>query len=133
MYFKDPSKEINHEAEIRAYRRDAFSPSHMVSDQGITADKSGYKIVPVGTLVDKDGKVCKISGGAIEGTPVGITRHAVDVTNGPEPVAIFTRGHLLGPRLNMWGEEYSDDIGKAIMEALPEIHIYPRPEASEAV
>lgn len=129
MYFKDPSKEINHESEIRAYRRDCFAPSHMVTATGITADKYGRKIVPVGTLVDKDGNACKISAGSIQGTPIGITRHAVDVTNGPEPVAIFTRAHLLGPRLNMWSESYSDDIGKAIMEALPEIHIYPVPAA----
>ena len=113
MYFKDPSKEINHEAEIRAYRRDAFSPSHMVSDQGITADKSGYKIVPVGTLVDKDGKVCKISGGAIEGTPVGITRHAVDVTNGPEPVAIFT-----------FSESYKENLKSPLAKLLLVIFIY---------
>lgn len=129
MYFQNPSKEISHEAEIRAYRRDAFSPSHMITDTGITADKYGRKIVPAGTLVDKDGNACKIAESAITGTPVGITRHAVDVTNGPEPVAVFTRGHLRGPLLNMWGEEYSDTIGKAIEEALPEIHIYPRPAA----
>lgn len=126
-------KEVLPSPEIRMYRRDFFSITHHVGNTGVKADEQGYKIVPAGTLVDKDGNVCTFSGSEITGTPVGITVNTVDVTNGDRTVAIYTRGHIKGYMLNIGEEEYSDEIGTAVQKALPEIHVYPIPEASEAV
>lgn len=119
------------EPVIEKYRHDKLRVSHMVKGDGVEANEFGRKIVPIGTLVDKDGKVCKITGGAIEGTPFGITANTKDVTDGPEPVAVYRRGHLQGDFLNCGDEGYSEEVGKAIQKALPEIHVYPVPEAAE--
>lgn len=126
-YFVNGDK-IAFDPEIRRYRKDSFAISGMATDTGIDADETGRKIVPIGTLIDKDGNACKISGGAITGTPIGITTNSVEVTHGPQPVGLYTRGHFQGELLNLWSEEkYTDAIGTAIETALPEVHIYPRP------
>lgn len=127
MFLKHDYKSYINDPEIRRFREDTMTIPHMVSDEGVTADADGRKIVPIGTLVDKDGKKCAVNGSSITGTPVGITHRSVDVTYGPEPMAVYIRAHLQGELLNFEDEEYSDEIGKAIMEALPEIHIYPAP------
>lgn len=129
MYIAYDNRVLQPEPTIEKYEVDKVTIPHMVTDKGIEPDDHNRKFVPIGTLVDKDGNPCKISGGAIEGTPVGITVNTKEVTYGPENVAVFIRGHIQGELLNLWGEEYSDDIGKAVMEALPEIHIYPVPAA----
>ena len=114
--------------EIRRYRKDSFAISAMATSEGIDPDEHGRKIVPIGTMVDKDGKPCKISGSSIDGTPIGITTNSVDVTYSAQPVGVYTRGHIQGELINLWDEEaYSEAIGTAIETALPEIHIYPRP------
>lgn len=121
---------IAFDPEIRRYRKDSFAISGQASNEGVEADESGRKIVPIGSLIDKDGKICKISGSSIQGTPIGITTNSVDVTHSTQPVGVYTRGHFQGELLNLGEEEYSDTIGAAIEKALPEIHIYPRPAAA---
>lgn len=118
--------------EIRRYRKDSFTISAQASGEEVEPDEFGRKIVPIGSLIDKDGKICKISGSSIEGTPIGITTNSVDVTHSTQPVAVYTRAHLQGKMLNLGEEEYSDEIGTAIETALPEIHIYPRPPKAAA-
>lgn len=117
------------EKTIERFRKDRVRIPGMVKGDGVKPDKNGRIIVPIGTLVDETGKVCPIKGGSITGTPVGITANTKDVTDGPENVALYIRGHLQGRMLNYEDKEYSDAIGKAIMEKLPEIHIYPVPKA----
>ena len=125
-------KKLLVDPEIRRYRKDSFCISHFVKSDGVEADENGQKLVPIGTLVDKDGAICKVTAKGIEGTPVGITHDTVDVTHSDQQVAIYTRGHLQGKLLNLHGQEYSDTIGTAIESALPEIHIYPRPPKASA-
>lgn len=113
--------------EIKMYRQEEMTVPHMVSAEEVQPDESGRKIVPIGSLVDKDGKVCKISqSGEITGTPVGITHDTKDVTNGNQECAVYIHGHLKGPMLQFEGEEYQEAIGKAIEKALPGIYVYPR-------
>ena len=119
--------EIGVDPELRMYRVEWFTLPHMVKSDGVEPDENGRKIVPLGTLVDKDGGVCKLEDSGITGTPVGITHDTVDVTNNNKEVAIYVKGHLKGKRLNFTGEEYTDNMGKAVEEALPDIRVYPRP------
>ena len=118
--------------EIRMYRYGDM-PTRIVTldNSSVTADKNGQKIVPIGTLVDKDGRVCKLSADGITGTPIGITHDTKNVTKKNKAVACFVRGHIKGPMLNFEGEQYDDAMGKAVQEALPEIHIYPIPAEEE--
>lgn len=102
----------------------------MVSDEGVKADKYGRKIVPIGTFVDKDGKICKLTKSGFEGEPIGMTHDSKDVTHGPREVSLWVRGHFKGELINFDEDEYSDEIGLAIQEKFPEIHIYPIPDVN---
>ena len=45
---------------------------------------------------------------------------AVDVTNGPQPGALLVEGYVIGERLPL-DVEYTEAVGEAIHEQLPEI------------
>ncbi|MBC2579987.1 hypothetical protein [Clostridium sp. DJ247] len=54
----------------------------------ITADAQGKKIVPLGSIVDKTGKVVN------DGTAFGITYNEIDVTGGTEAVSVVIHGFI---------------------------------------
>ncbi len=60
----------------------------IVSDEGVTADENGRKIVKAGTVLPKN-----------NGTAEGILFHDVDVTYGPQPGALMVEGYVLEERL----------------------------------
>ncbi|AKA70140.1 hypothetical protein [Clostridium scatologenes] len=59
----------------------------------IVADVAGKKIVPLGSIVDKNGKVVN------DGTAFGITYNEIDVTNGTEAVSVVIHGFVDGSQL----------------------------------
>lgn len=125
-------REIGTDPEIRMYRQEEMTISAMVASEGVEPDERGRKVVPIGTLIDKDGKICKLTESGIEGTPIGITHDTKVVTYGNQEVAIYIHGHLKGPMLNFEGEEYNEKMGQAIEQALPGIFVYPRTNAAAA-
>ncbi|WPC40629.1 hypothetical protein [Clostridium sp. JS66] len=64
-----------------------------VSDEGITADELGRKIVLAGSILDANGKVVNDS------TAAGILFSSVDVTQGPQPGSLMVEGYVLEDRL----------------------------------
>lgn len=58
-----------------------------IDDTGITINSEGKKIVPAGTVY-KDGEKA-----------IGLTFHDVDVTYGPQPVAVMVEGYVIEDRL----------------------------------
>ncbi|MCI9015966.1 MAG: hypothetical protein HFJ53_02205 [Clostridia bacterium] len=61
--------------------------TYQVDDTDITADEKGRKIVQAGTVYKKDGKA------------IGLIFADVDVTHGPQPVAVMVEGYVLEERL----------------------------------
>lgn len=59
----------------------------------ITADATGKKILPLGSIIDKTGKVVN------DGTAFGITYNEIDVTNGTEAVSVVIHGFIDGTQL----------------------------------
>lgn len=114
----------------RYYGHDMPTIAGMVTGEGVEPDEFGRKIVPLCTFVDKDGKVCKLTKSGFEGEPIGMTHDSKDVTFGPENVALWVRGHFKVEFINIDEDEYSDEIGLAILEKFPEMHLYPKPEQS---
>ncbi len=53
----------------------------------VEANSEGRKIIPAGTVYKKDGKA------------IGLTFHEVDVTKGPQPVAVMVEGYVVEDRL----------------------------------
>lgn len=97
---------------------------------GITADSSGKKYVIAGSLIDANGKVVTITRGGTSGsytytpseTPVGIAFHTVDVTEGPQPIALMVEGYVIAERLQgNYVAEYA--VTDAFKTALPEIKL----------
>lgn len=125
-------REFVTDPEIRMYRQEEMTIPAMVSNEEVEPNENGQKIVPIGTLIDKDGKICKLTKSGIEGTPIGITHDSKDVTNAPQEVAVYIHGHLKGPMLNFEDEEYDAAMGKAIEQALPGIFVYPRTNGAAA-
>ncbi len=62
--------------------------TRMVSDEGVTADEKGRKIVPAGTVYKNE-----------NGVAIGLLFHDVDVTNGPHEAAVMYQGIVIGARL----------------------------------
>lgn len=104
--------------------RVAFTGTLAVSED--TKDK----VVPRGTVLDKDGKISSVSGGS-GSDPAGILDKTVDMKgledgDGIE-VPVIVEGYLMGARLNVTDhEDYS-----AITTALPEIKIDPAADPEE--
>lgn len=55
--------------------------------EGVEANSEGKKIIPAGTVYKKDEKA------------IGLTFHDVDVTNGPQAVAVMVEGYVIEDRL----------------------------------
>lgn len=62
--------------------------TYEVSDEGVSANEDGKKIVPAGSVYP-----------ANDDTAVGILFHDVDVTHGPQPGAVMVEGYVLEARL----------------------------------
>ncbi|MGM7683537.1 hypothetical protein ACSVDA_15465 [Cytobacillus sp. Hm23] len=62
--------------------------TEQISDEGVTADANGRKIVPAGTIWPKN-----------DATAKGILFADVDVTEGPQPGAIIYEGWVIAERL----------------------------------
>ena len=81
-----------------------------VLDTGVTADSDGKKLVLAGSLLDKDGKVVKVtrSGGPEAYTykfstePVGILFATTEVTYGQQAGALMIAGSVNTERLQGW-------------------------------
>lgn len=97
---------------------------------GITADSNGKKYVIAGSLIDTNGKVVTITRGGSSGAytytpsaaPVGIAFHTVDVTEGPQPIALMVEGYVITERLQgTYVAEYA--VTDEFKTALPEIKL----------
>lgn len=62
--------------------------THQISDEGVTADAKGRKIVPAGTVYRNE-----------NGVAIGLVFADVDVTHGPQPGAVMYQGVVYGSRL----------------------------------
>ena len=78
--------------------------TRMVSDEGITADEKGRKIVPAGTVYKNE-----------NGVAIGLLFHDVDVTNGPHEAAVMYQGIVIGARLPATVSEADKATMKGIM------------------
>lgn len=78
--------------------------TRMVSDEGITADEKGRKIIPAGTVYRNE-----------NGVAIGLLFHDVDVTNGPHECAVMYQGIVLGARLPKTVSETDKATMKGIM------------------
>lgn len=97
---------------------------------GVTADSNGKKWVIAGSLIDANGKVVTITRGGSSGAytytpsaaPVGIAFHTVDVTEGPQPIALMVEGYVITERLQgTYVAEYA--VTDEFKTALPEIKL----------
>lgn len=61
--------------------------TYQADDTGVEANANGRKIIPAGTVYKKNGKA------------IGLTFHDVDVTEGPQPVAVMVEGWVVEDRL----------------------------------
>jgi len=95
-----------------------------VVPDGVEADADGRKIVHKGSLMAASGTVIALTasgdGVFFAGKPAGILMEAVDVTYGAQPGAFLKEGYVIGERLPL-GVEYTEAVGEAIHEKLPEI------------
>lgn len=62
--------------------------TRQISDEGVTADKDGKKIVPAGTVYKNE-----------NGVAIGLVFADVDVTYGPQPGAVMYEGWVYEKRL----------------------------------
>ncbi|XBX08432.1 hypothetical protein QMP26_10250 [Enterocloster clostridioformis] len=100
-----------------------------VLDTGVTADTEGKKFVLAGSLLDKDGKVVKVtrsgSSGAYTYTfstePVGILFATTEVTHGPQAGALMIAGSINTERLQ---GEYLVDAVDQMVEKMPFIKFF---------
>jgi hypothetical protein len=90
MYVKTIS--INDQLEFLASEK-YVNFTTTVSDEGITADEFGKKIVPAGSILDANGKVVN------DGTAAGILFSSVDVTQGPQLGSLMVEGYVLEARI----------------------------------
>lgn len=135
MYYKT-NIPVNNEVEFLASEK-VVAFTGTVSDEGVAADEYGRKVVHKGSLLSAAGKVVSITvtEDSAKGTttvsfseePAGILMDAVDVTYGPQPGAYLVEGYVIGKRLPL-GVDYTEDIGSAIHNALPEIKFVKREE-----
>ena len=93
---------------------------------GLKADTNGKKWILAGSLIDANGKMVTVTGSDDNWTPseapVGIVFHTVDVTEGPQPVAIMVEGYVTAERLQ--GENVAAYAQSAAFKtALPEIKV----------
>lgn len=128
MYYKTNIPVTNEVEFLASEKVIAFTGT--VSDEGVAPDEYGKKLVHKGSLLSEMGKVVIITAAedstkgvttvAFSEPPVGILMDVVDVTYGPQPGAYAVECYVIGQRLPL-GVKYTEEIGKAIHEALPEI------------
>lgn len=89
----------------------------LISDAGVTADKTGKKIIPAGTTVggttsflDDEKAVLSVVSDA---TVQGVLEHEVDVTAGPADGTVIVEGYINEFRLPE-GVTVSDEAKKAL-------------------
>lgn len=100
-----------------------------VLDTGVTADTEGKKSVLAGSLLDKDGKVVKVTRSGNSGAytyafstePVGILFATTEVTHGPQAGALMIAGSVNTERLQ--GEYLVDAVGR-LVEKMPFIKFF---------
>lgn len=100
-----------------------------VNDTGIIADEYGKKFVPAGTLLDKDGKVVKVTRSGSSGsytyalstTPVGILFDTVEVTHGLQPGALMIDGSVNTERLQ---GDYIVEAAQQLIVKMPYIKFF---------
>lgn len=135
MYYKTRIPVANEAEFLASEKVTAFTGT--VTDEGVVADEYGRKIVHKGSLLSTSGKIVGITAteDTAKGTtavsfsepPEGILMEAVDVTYGPQPGAFVVEAYVIGKRMPL-SVDYTDDIGAAIHEALPEIKFVKRGE-----
>lgn len=122
MYYKTNIGRMA-ENEILASEKVVAFTGTVVPD-GVQTNEDGRKIVHRGSLMAESGKVVTVTGSgesvSFSEDPVGILKEAVDVTYGAQPGAFMVEAYVIGERLPL-GTEYTEAIGKAIHEKLPEI------------
>lgn len=84
MYVKKESvQEVNFLASAKY-----LNFTREISDEGVTADENGKKIVKAGTVYKNENEVA-----------IGLVFNDVDVTNGPQPGAVMYEGWVIESRL----------------------------------
>ena len=78
--------------------------TRQISDEGITADEKGKKIVPAGTVYRNE-----------NGVAIGLVFADVDVTYGPQPGAVMYQGIVYGSKLPNAVEEADKATMKGIL------------------
>lgn len=100
-----------------------------VADNGVTGDERGKKIVPAGSLLDKDGKAVRVTRSGNAGSyayafstsPVGILFAAADVTHGPQAGALMIAGSVNTERLP---GDYLVEAAGQLVEKMPFIKFF---------
>lgn len=74
-----------------------------MDDTGVSANEEGKKIVPAGTVYYETITTTTGEGENVQTTTtkkaVGLTFHDIDVTYGPQPVAVMVEGYVIEDRL----------------------------------
>lgn len=112
MYFKSESvEEINFLASAKY-----LNFTREISDEGVTADANGKKIVKAGTVYKNENDVA-----------IGLVFDDVDVTNGPQPGAVMYEGWVYASRL----PETISEADKATMPGIKFKDEYEEQEPAE--
>ena len=78
--------------------------TRQISDEGISANEKGKKIVPAGTVYKNE-----------NGVAIGLVFADVDVTHGPQPGAVMYQGIVYGSKLPNAVEEADKATMKGIL------------------
>jgi hypothetical protein len=100
-----------------------------VSDANITANETGHKFVPGGTLLDATGSPITITQAENEGSytytlsadPVGILFRTIEVTHGPQPGALMIDGSVNAERLQT---QYAAEAVQLLIPKMPFIKFF---------
>ena len=78
--------------------------TRQISDEKVTADAKGKKVVPAGTVYKNE-----------NGVAIGLVFSDVDVTHGPQPGAVMYQGVVYGARLPVTVTEEDKTTMKGII------------------
>lgn len=100
-----------------------------VVDTGVEPDQEGKRFALAGSLLDKDGKVVKVTRSGSAGSytyafstePVGILFATTEVTHGPQAAALIIAGSINTERLP--GEYLVEAVGQ-LLEKMPFIKFF---------
>lgn len=105
--------------------------SYTVQPDGIDADQYGHKWARSGSFIDAEGNVVTLTASGEDpgekelefgSDPIGIITETVDVTDGPNEVAVLRSGEIEAENLNYPDTvEYDAGFNASIEEALPHI------------